>query len=114
MNSFWIAVAVMLFSVFIASVAQVLLKKSAGRSYKNWLREYLNIFVITAYGLLLSSTLFTMFALRKIPLSMAPVLEAAGYIFVAVMGYLFLKERFSRRKIAGLALILVGILIFTL
>lgn len=114
MNSMASSAAVMLTSVFVASVGQVLMKKAADRKYKNWIREYLNVFVISAYVLMLASTLLTMLALKRIPLSMAPVLEAAGYIFVAVMGYLFLGERFSRRKILGLAMILAGILIFAL
>ena len=45
---------------------------------------------------------------------MQPILESTGYIFVAVMGYIFLKERLNRRKMAGIALILVGIIIFSL
>ena len=45
---------------------------------------------------------------------MSPILESTGYIFVSVMGYIFLKERFSRRKLMGFALILAGIVIFNL
>lgn len=45
---------------------------------------------------------------------MQPILESTGYIFVAVMGYIFLKETLSRRKLAGIALILVGIIVFSL
>jgi drug/metabolite transporter (DMT)-like permease len=54
-----------------------------------------------------------MLALRYLPLSMSPILESASYIFVSIMGYFLLKEKFSRRKIAGLALILLGILVFS-
>ena len=58
--------------------------------------------------------ILTMLALKKVPLSMQPILESTGYIFVAVMGYIFLKERLSKRKLAGIALILVGIIVFSL
>lgn len=60
------------------------------------------------------SVILTMLALKKVPLSMQPILESTGYIFVAVMGYIFLKETLSRRKLAGIALILVGIIVFSL
>ena len=58
--------------------------------------------------------ILTMLALKKVPLSMQPILESTGYIFVAVMGYIFLKETLSRRKLAGIALIRVGIIVFSL
>lgn len=114
MNKFVCAVLVMLTSVFISSVSQILLKKEAGKEHSHWLQEYLNLPVIVAYGMFFGSTLLTMFALKEIPLSMAPILESAGYIFVSVMGYLFLKEKFTKRKIAGLCLIFVGIFVFSL
>ena len=70
--------------------------------------------VIGAYGLFFCSVILTMIALKYVPLSMSPILESTGYIFVSVMGYFFLKEKFSRRKLAGFALILAGIVIFNL
>ena len=66
-----------------------------------------------AYGLFFISTILTMLALRYVPLSLQPILESAGYIYVSVMGYFLLKERFSRRKLLGLALILLGIFIYS-
>ena len=114
MSKLAFSVLLMLFSVLVASVSQILLKISANREHGSRLKEYLNPLVITAYGLLFGSTLLTMTALRHLPLSWSPVLESAGYIFVAVFGYFFLKEKFNRRKLAGLALILVGILVFAL
>jgi small multidrug resistance pump len=55
-----------------------------------------------------------MLALKYVPLSMSPILESTGYIFVSVMGYFFLKEKFTKRKLAGFALILAGVIIFNL
>lgn len=114
MSSIQISVCVMLLSVFISSVSQIILKKAANKTYESPLREYLNPMVIGAYGLFFCSVILTMLALRKLPLSMSPILESTGYIFVSVMGYIFLKERFSRRKLMGIALILAGIVIFNL
>lgn len=58
------------------------------------------------------SVILTMLALKYVPLSMSPILESTGYIFVSVMGYFFLKEKFTKRKLAGFALILAGVIIF--
>lgn len=114
MNDFGMYVGILLVSVLISSVSQIILKNSADRTYKNALAEYLNVRVITAYGLFFLSTVLTMIALKRVPLSMSPILESTGYIYISVMGYFFLKEKFTKRKAAGMALILVGIAIYSL
>lgn len=113
MSKFGGAVCLLLVSVFISSVSQILLKKAANKTYEDHIREYLNPLVIFAYGMFFCSVILTMLALKNIPLSMQPILESTGYIFVTVMGYFFLKERIGKRKMAGIALILLGILIFS-
>ncbi len=114
MSRLEVAVCVLLFSVFISSVSQILLKKAANRTYETPLKEYLNPLVVGAYGLFFCSVILTMLALKHVPLSMSPILESTGYIFVSVMGYIFLKEKFTRRKLCGFALILAGVIIFNL
>ena len=114
MNRLEISVCILLFSVFISSVSQILLKKAANRTYESPLKEYLNPLVIGAYGMFFCSVILTMLALMYVPLSMSPILESTGYIFVSVMGYFFLKEKFTKRKLAGFALILAGVIIFNI
>ena len=114
MSSLGISVCLLLLSVFISSVSQIILKKAADKTYESTLKEYMNPMVIGAYGLFFCFVILTMLALKHVPLSMSPILESTGYIFVSVMGYIFLKERFSRRKLMGFALILAGIVIFNL
>lgn len=101
-------------ALFVSSISQILLKRSADVKYENRIREYLNPRVIVAYGLFFSASLITVIAYRGIPLSMGPVLESAGYVFVAILGRIFLHEKISRRKLLGLALILVGIMVFNI
>lgn len=98
-------------SVFISSVSQVLLKISAGKHYDNILREYLNPWVITAYGIFFCSSLLTVYAYKGVPLSMGPVIESMGYVFVAVLGYVCLNEKVGKKKMLGIVCILVGIII---
>ena len=101
-------------SVLISSISQVMLKTSANKSYSDRIKEYLNPTVIIAYGLFFLSTLITVFAYKVVPLSLGPVLESTGYIFVAVLGVVLLKEKMSRRKLFGMILILTGIALFSL
>ena len=101
-------------SVLISSISQIMLKKSANKTYDSKIREYLNPTVIIAYGLFFLATLITVFAYKYVPLSSGPILESTGYIFVAVLGYFVLKERFTKKKVIGMALIIFGILFFSL
>ncbi|OUQ17500.1 EamA family transporter [Lachnoclostridium sp. An138] len=107
-------IAIFLGSVLVASISQIMLKKSADRKYDRWIDEYLNFRVIFAYGLFFLSSLLTVYAYKFVPLSLGPVLEASGYVFVSVMGYFILKEKIGKRKFLGLVVIIAGIVIFNL
>lgn len=107
-------IVIFISSIFVSSVSQVLLKSSTEKKYDNAIKEFLNFKVIFAYGLFFLSTLMTVLAYRGVPMSMGPILEASGYIFVAVLSYVFLHEKISKRKLLGLVIILTGIMIFNL
>ena len=104
---------VMVASVLVSSFSQVLLKASANKKYKNKIREYLNPLVFVAYVFFFASTLITVYALRYVPLSYAPVVEALGFVFIAIMGALFFKEKIHGKKLIGMLLIVIGMLIVT-
>ena len=105
---------VFLGSVLISSVSQILLKKSADKTYDSRIREYLNPLVIIAYGMFYCSMLITMYCYRFVDVSAGPILESAGYIFVAVLGAIFLKERFTKKKVIGMLVLFCGIALFSL
>ena len=107
-------IALFLFSVLISSVSQIMLKTSANKVHTRWIDEYLNPKVIIAYGLFFTSSVLTVFAYKYVPLSMGPILEATGYVFVSVLGYFILKEKIGKRKILGLITIVLGIIIFNM
>jgi multidrug transporter EmrE-like cation transporter len=104
-------VFIYIFSVFISSVSQIMLKSSADRKYDSKLKEYLNPRVIIAYGIFFLATLITVYAYKGIPLSVGPILETTGYLWVSLLGYFILKEKISRRKLLGLFVVIVGIVI---
>lgn len=101
-------------STLISSLSQVMLKKSAQKTYPSKLREYLNPLVIIAYSMFFGCTLLGMYALKAVPLSMSPILEASGYIFVAVLSFIFFKEKLTKKQLVGMALIIGGIVVYTL
>ena len=101
-------------SVVLASVSQILLKISAKKSHGSFLKEYLNVFVISGYVLLAASTLTTIAAYRGIEFKNGPIIELLGYILVMVLSYFILKEKVTKRKLIGYILILVGVVVFYL
>ncbi len=108
------AVYVLVFAtgVFFSAVSQVLLKKAALKKYENRFREYMNVYVILGYGILFLTTFFSIFAYKKLPLSMGPIIQVTSYIYVTVFGKLIFGETIGRRKIVAFIVIFAGIMIF--
>ena len=102
----------MLIGTFISSVAQVLLKKEAGKPHVTWIKEYLNPRVIVAYLIFFAATFLAIFAYRVVPLSLGAILEATGYIYVTIFGVVIFKEKIGGMKIFALVLIISGIVIY--
>lgn len=105
---------ILLASVFISAVSQVMLKKSALKTYDSPIKEYLNPLVIFAYALFVGTTLLSVIAYKGIPLSLGPVLESTAYVYVTVFGVLIFKERMTKGKLGALVLIIAGIVVYAL
>ena len=84
---------VLLVSVLIASFSQILLKKSAEKTYSSWLREYLNVYVICGYGMMFVSMFMTIIAYSGMEFTNVQIIEATGYIMVLILSYFFFKEK---------------------
>lgn len=107
-------VAIYIVGVFVSAIAQIILKKSAGKKYASRIKEYLNPYVIISYAIFLGATFCTIFAYSGIPLSFGPILAASEYIFVAVLSRLILKEKINLKKYIGLSIIVVGIFVYSI
>ena len=104
---------ILLFGIFISSVSQVLLKKSATKEYGSYVKEYLNPYVIISYSLLLGATLLSVIAYRGITLSLGLVLETTSYLYVTFFGVKIFKEKLTLKKVIAIGMIIVGIIVFT-
>ncbi len=105
---------IMIIGTLISSFSQIMLKKSAQKNYPSKIKEYLNPLVIIGYGLFFCCTLISLYGLKVVPLSMSPILEASGYIFVAILSYIFFKEKLTKKQLLGMFLIIGGIVVYTL
>ncbi len=113
-NELLIHILIMLGGVFISSLAQAILKKAALKTYDGFWQQYLNPAVITAYLIFFGATFTGIFAYRRVPLSMGGILESTGYIFITFFSCTMFHEKISARKLAALALIIAGNIVFSL
>ena len=107
-------ILIFLVSVLVSSISQIILKKSAVKKYDNIIKEYLNVRVIGAYSMFFLSTLLTMYAYTGVPLTLGTLLESAGYIYIPVLSFFFLKEKITPRMVIGSLFIICGIIIYNI
>ncbi len=111
MNSYFL---IYIISVTVASVSQLLLKKSAMREHHSLLGEYINPYVITGYGMLFLSMFLTILAFHGLEYKNGPVIESLGYVIVLFLSRIFFREKITVKKIAGTLCILAGVAVFYL
>ena len=107
-------IAILLFNVFLGSVSQVMLKMASQKEYRSFWAEYLNPMVVVAYSIFLLTTMITVTVYRVLPISLGLVLESTSYIYITVFGVLIFKEKLNGKRCLGLALIVSGILLYSL
>lgn len=104
----------MIVAEIVASSSQVLLKKSAGKKYENFIREYVNPLVIGGYSLLVLSMIISIFCYKGLGYMGVVVIEPIGYVIVMFFSRIFFKEKITKRKLIGMFLIVGGIAVFYL
>ena len=101
-------------ATFFTEISQVLLKQSAEKKHKSWIFEYLNWRVITAYGISFSVLLLNTYAYTKVDMKYGAVIDTFSYVFVMVLSYLILKEKFTKGQLIGNLIIITGVMVYTL
>lgn len=104
----------MFIGTFFSAVGQLLLKQSAGKKYKSTIFEYLNWRVITAYGISFSVLLLNTYAYTKVDMRFGAVIDTFTYVFVMLLSYFLLKERFNKGQLIGNLIIITGVVVYTL
>ena len=104
--------ALAILASFLTALSQILLKTQANTTGgKGFWAKFLNIRVIVSYGLLFLTLAINQVAYRHVPLAVMPCITATSFIWVFLMGRFILKEHVSRRKVIGVAIILLGVVI---
>lgn len=97
----------------VIAVGQILFKLTSrdvqSLSIDSLTKMALNGYFIAALILYGLATIFWVYALRHFPLTKAYLFMGLSFIFVPILGYIFLKEPLSLRYLAGAACIVFGV-----
>jgi multidrug transporter EmrE-like cation transporter len=103
-------------AVLLTGISQTLLKMGARKKFekKVFMAAYFNPYTVTAYGLFLAVTLFSVNALKEIPLKVFYSFTALNFLVVMVFSHFVLKESVSKKQIFAISLIILGVVIFNI
>lgn len=99
---------------FIGSFGAVFLKAGAGRLHRDIRTLLLNWRLAAGVATYLLSFVFYYLGIRKGELSVLFPMVSLGYLWTLVWSRLFFGEPLTRIKLAGLALIIAGIVVLNL
>ena len=93
----------------IGSFGAVFLKLGAVRTNGGGLLSFINPQLALGVGLYLGSSIFYGLGIRHGQLSVLYPMVSLGYVWTLLWSRLFFQEQFTRQKMAGLALVLIGV-----
>ncbi len=96
-------------SVLLGVGGQILLKYGANAGGDNLLRQFLAPQSVIGLGLYFLAALCYMYALRKLPVSVAFPMVSASYVVVALAAWWLFNEPLGAGKLAGIALVCAGV-----
>ncbi len=106
-------ILLVIFAVFAAAGAQVLLKKGAMQEYAPLWKQYANPWVISGYAIMGLSLLLNVFCMgHGVKAKEVSTIESLSYLFVPCLSWFFFREQLSWRKAGAITIILTGIVVF--
>lgn len=108
MTLYYVALAA---GILLGVVGQMLLK--SGASGETLIQQFLSPHSIVGLALYVGAAFFYMLALRKIPVSVAFPSVSLSYVVVALLAFWLYGEALSLPKIAGIAMVCVGVILIT-
>ncbi len=96
---------------FIGSVAAVFLKGGADRLHRKLSSIWSNWRLAAGIGLFVLSSLFYLKGIKQGELTILYPMVSFGYVWTLLWSRIFFREPLTRHKFAGLALIMLGIVL---
>lgn len=103
---------ILLIMTLLGAFGSLLLKKAA-ESMSGINRKFIVFFLCGGF-LYFFGALLNIYLLQKLPYSLVYPLTSITYIWTVIISTIFLSERITARKIAGVGLIVFGALLFML
>ena len=104
-----------LISSLLGVASQMMLKHSARKNYPSWWREYINIWVISGYSIMVLSLLINLWAIHIGVLAQeVSIIECINYLLIPLGAWWIFKEPITRRKMVAIGIIIVGVIVFFL
>lgn len=96
-------------------VSQTLLKLGANQANgKRLFSAYLNPYTLAAYTLYIAATIFTVYALKDIPLNLFYSTTSLKFVLILILSRLVLQEKIDHNKVIAVGLIVFGVIIFNI
>lgn len=102
--------------VVFTSIGHLLLKIAATRvtEFGGQGRLYTHPVSLVAYGVFAFVAFLSIYAMKGLEMKSFFALNSLTYIIIPLLGFLVLKESFTRNKLIGVSLITLGVLLFYL
>ena len=105
--------ALVVISVFSASLAQMALKRAALERRGGFWAQYANPWVLGGYSVLGAALLLNVFCLgHGIQVKEISALEALGYLFVPALARMCFGECLTKWKMVAIGVIMAGVVVF--
>ena len=102
-------------SALLGVVSQMLLKQSARIQHLNWVREYLNPWVIGGYSIMVISLIINLIAIHLGVLAQeVSIIECINYLLIPLAAWLIFREPLNKRKVVAIVVIMAGVVVFFL
>lgn len=108
------SIILILVSSFAGSFGAVFLKLGAEHLGGGIARLFTNYWLATGIALYLLSSVFYMMGVAQGQLTVLYPMVALGYFWAILWARIFFKEHFTRFKVAGLTLIMIGVAMINL
>ena len=70
--------------------------------------------MILSYGIFFGVLLLNTYAYTRVDMKYGAVIDTFSYVFVMLLSFFLLGEKFTRRKVIGNLIIIGGVLLYTL
>jgi drug/metabolite transporter (DMT)-like permease len=108
------SIVLVLFGSFIGSFGAVFLKLGAERLEMRLASLFTNYWLVVGVVLYVLSSVFYMMGVSQGELTVLYPMVSLGYIFAIVWARLFFNEPFTRAKVGGLLMIIIGVALINL